>query len=202
MTAFTDTSQGKVRPRAVRLDRLPKTAAAELAAPFRDPRTGHFTAGNPGGRLRQVAALGKLEAESIFALSVDDVAPWLRGDLAKAQRHVQGLIDALPAQTDELVALCALEARCLLLANACVTQGARADVTPVEAREFREEARTWMRELRQFALTRKAIAQATPAADDDAAELRRRQQEFQRQLAERTATQEREARAAREEAIK
>ncbi|HEY0464996.1 MAG TPA: hypothetical protein VGC79_12335 [Polyangiaceae bacterium] len=57
------------------MSRLRTLAAAELAAPFRDPKTGHFTAGNPGGRLRQVAALDKLEAQSLLRLSADVVAP-------------------------------------------------------------------------------------------------------------------------------
>jgi hypothetical protein len=185
MSALVEMQKGKVRPRALRADRPPKSPAAVLAAPFRDPQTGHFTAGNPGGRLRQVAALARFEAESLLALTTEAVAPFLRPHLAKAQSHVQELIDALPAKSAELVALCALEAKCILLANACVTEGARAGLTADEAKAWRGESREWMREFRQFVLTRKAIARDTHAEDDDQADLRRRQAEYQRQLAER-----------------
>jgi hypothetical protein len=151
-------SKGKPRPRPVRTDRKPRTKAAELAAPFKDPRTGQFTAGNPGGRLRQVAALGKQEAESLLKLAPEAVAPFLRPHLAAAQDHAQELVDGLPAATAELVALAGDEAKARLMTSACLTEGARAECTPPEARAWREEARSWMREVRQVVLTRKAVA--------------------------------------------
>lgn len=150
-------SHGKPRTRPLRKDRMPKTAAAALAAPYRDPKTGRFGAGNPGGRLRQVAALARVTADSLLRLAVPDVAPWLRGHLQDAQRHAQALIDTLPSATDELVGLCADEARARLMATACLTEGARSECTPAQAREWREEARSWMREVRQIVLTRRAV---------------------------------------------
>lgn len=162
MTAFAETSQSKLRPRGLRKDRLPKSPAAEAAAPFKDPQNGRFTAGNPGGRLRQLAALARVTAGSLLKLESPEVAPWLRPHLLDAQRHVQALIDALPAATDELVALCADEARARLMISACTTEGAREQCDAKTAREWREEARLWMREARQIVLTRKAIAKDTP----------------------------------------
>lgn len=164
MTATTDKSHGKVRPRALRLDRYrPNTPATEAAAPYRDPSNGRFGAGNPGGRLRQMAALGKLEAESLLRLKPDAVAPWLRGHLGDAQRYVQGLVDGLPAKTSELLALCGDEAKARLLGNAALTEGSRDGVDAETAAAWRKEAREWMREARQTVLTRKAIARDTPA---------------------------------------
>lgn len=160
-------SQGKPRPRPLRKDRMPKSAAAELAAPFRDPKTGYFTAGNPGGRLRQVAALGKLEAESLLRLASDAVASFLRPHLSQAQDHAQALVNALPVASAELVALCGDEAKARLMASACLTEGAREECTPAEARAWREEARSWLREARQIVLTRKALARDIPPAPSD-----------------------------------
>lgn len=184
--ALVETSQGKPRPRPLRKDRMPKTPASAAAAPYRDPKTGKFGAGNPGGRLRQLAALARFEAESLLALAPDAVAPWLRPHLGKAQNHVQALVDALPAQTAELVALCALEAKSLLLANAAVTEGARTDTPPAVAKAWREEARAWMRELRQFALTRKAIARDVEPPDPAEQAMAQAKADFQRRLMEGT----------------
>lgn len=157
-----EVSHGKLRVRPLRADRMPKSAAAEAAAPYRDPRTGRFTAGNPGGRLRQLGALARVEAESLLRLLPADVAPWLRGHLADAQAHVQRLIDALPNPTDELVALCGDEAKARMLAAAALTEGSREGCDPATARAWREEARSWMREVRQVVLTRMAVARETP----------------------------------------
>jgi len=153
-----ETSHGKVRPRPARVDRLPRSPAAELAAPYRDPRTGRFGAGNPGGRLRQVAALGRAEAESLLRLPLESVAPWLRAHLQAAQQHAQALVDALPVASAELVALCGDEAKARLLANAALTEGARSGCSVDDARAWREEARAWLREARQSAITRKGLA--------------------------------------------
>jgi hypothetical protein len=164
MAKWVEVQQGKPRVRIPnRKDRLPKTPAAELAAPYRDPRNGRFGAGNPGGRLRQVAALARVTAESLLRLETAQVAPFLRGHLGDAQRHAQALVDVLPATTDELVALCADEARARLMANACVTEGSKAECTADEARAWREEARAWLREVRQIVMTRRAVAKETPA---------------------------------------
>lgn len=157
-----ENSHGKARPRTPRTDRLPRTAAAALAAPYRDPRTGRFGPGNPGARLRQVAALGRAEAESLLRLPADSVAPWLRPHLPDAQRHAQQLIDGLAVATPELVALCGDEAKARLLAAACLTEGARLDCDAETAAAWREESRAWMREARQSVLTRRGIAKETP----------------------------------------
>lgn len=157
-----ETQQGKLRPRVPRKDRLPRSQAAELAAPYRDPHTGRFGAGNPGGRLRQVAALGRAEAESLLRLPLESVAPWLRGHLQAAQQHAQALVDALPAASAELVALCGDEAKARLLANAALTEGARDGISTDDARAWREEARAWLKEARQTVLTRKGVARDTP----------------------------------------
>ena len=112
MTATTEVSHGKRRPRALRVGRVkPTSPAAALAAPFQDPVTKQFLPGNPGGKLKQAAALANVEAESLLRLPVDSVAPWLRGHLARAQGHVQKLVESLPAQTEELVGLCGDEAK-------------------------------------------------------------------------------------------
>lgn len=160
-------SHGKPRPRALRHDRQPKTPAAVAAAPFRDPKTGHFGAGNPGGRLRQLAAIGKAEAASLLRLPVESVAPWLRGHLRDAQEHAQRLVDALPLVTDELVALCGDEAKARLMSAAALTEGAREGCTVELAFQWRKEAREWMREARQIVLTRKAVARETPPQESD-----------------------------------
>ena len=177
VTATTDKSHGKVRPRVLRLDRYkPSTPASEAAAPYRDPSNGRFGAGNPGGRLRQIAALGKLEAESLLRLKPDAVAPWLRGQLADAQRYVQGLVDSLPVKTSELLALCGDEAKARLLANAALSEGSREGVGSETAAAWRKESREWMREARQTVLTRKAIARDTlPEAAENATERLRRE---------------------------
>lgn len=167
MPTYVETSHGKLRTRALRKDRAPKTQASELAAPYRDPSNGRFGAGNPGGRLRQVAALARVTAASLLKLESPQVAPWLRGHLLDAQQHVQALVDALPAPTDELVALCADEARARLMANACVTEGAKVECSATEARAWRDEARSWLREVRQITLTRKAVAKDTPKQKGD-----------------------------------
>jgi hypothetical protein len=143
---------------------MPRSAAAELAAPYRDPKTGRFGAGNPGARLRQVAALGRAEAESLLRLPVDEVAPWLRSHLETAQRHAQQLVDSLAVPTPELVALCGDEAKCRLLAAACLTEGSRVGCDPKSAAAWREESRAWLREARQCVLTRKGVARDTPKA--------------------------------------
>jgi hypothetical protein len=162
MAATTDVSHGKRRPRALRPDRMPKRPAAELAAPYRDPATGQFGPGNPGGRLRQLAAIAKAEAEGLLSLPMASVAPWLRPHLLAAQTHAQRLVDALLVPTDELVALCGDEAKARMLSNAALTEGAREDCPPDIAFAWRKEAREWMREARQVVLTRKAVARETP----------------------------------------
>lgn len=112
------------------------------------------------------------------------MASWLRAHLIAAQAHAQALVDSLPAATEELVGLCADEARARLMASACMTEGSREDCPPKVAREWREEARAWAREVRQTVLTRKAVARETPA-EDFASDLRQRQAAFQKQLSER-----------------
>jgi len=158
-------SHGKPRPRGLRHDRAPKTPAAVAAAPYRDPKTGHFGSGNPGGRLRQLAALGRAEAESLLRLPVESVAPWLRSHLADAQEHAQRLVDALPIVTDELVALCGDEAKARLMAGAALTEGARESCSSELAFEWRNEARAWMREARQVVLCRRAVIRDTSPAE-------------------------------------
>lgn len=138
------------------------SAAAALAAPHRDPSSGRFCPGNPGGRLRQVAALGREQAESLLRLAIDDVAPWLRPHLQAAQQHAQQLVDALAVTSPELVALCGDEAKARLLAAACLTEGSRVDCPRETSAEWREEARAWLREARQIALTRRGLARDTP----------------------------------------
>lgn len=185
----TEFSKGKRRVRPLRAGRPPSPAVAALAAPHRDPRTGQWRSGNPGGRLRQLKALEVTEAESLLALPIDQVAPWLRPHLGEAQEHVQELVDALGTSPPaELVALCADEARARLFARACATEGARLGCSPAEARAWREEARAWLRESRQIVLTRKAVERERADGGSDEDELRRRQAAFQRQLAERQRT--------------
>lgn len=188
-----ETSHGRLYPRTPRKDRLPKTPAAEAAAPHKDPATGRWLPGNPGSRLRQLAAIGRQEAESLLRLPVETVAPWLRAHLERAQRHAQELVDALPAHTAELVALCGDEAKARLMAAAALTEGAREDCPPPVAREWREEARAWMREVRQIVLTRKGLMRDVEPADtgDPHEELRRiheaeRRERERRQLAAKT----------------
>lgn len=170
-----ETSQGKPRPRPTRPDRAPSGALADLAGPVRDPQTGRWTPGNPGARLRMIAALGRAEAESLLRLDPASVAPWLRPHLADAQAHAQALVDALPVHSAELVALCGDEAKARLMAAAALTEGAREGTDSKEAAAWREEARGWMREARQVVLTRNAIARQTiPTRDeDDITRLRR-----------------------------
>ncbi len=167
MTALVETSHGKRRPRGIRPDRhRPSPTVAALAAPFQDPITKRFTAGNPGGKLKRLKALEVATAESLLRLDADKVAPWLRPHLDDAQEHAQGLISGLRVASDELVALCADEARARLFASACSTEGARLDCPAEDAREWRKEAREWIREARQVALTRKALERETqPEAD-------------------------------------
>lgn len=154
-------SHGKPCVRPLRADRAPRTVTAEMAAPFKDPSTGRFTAGNPGGRLRQAALIERLEAESLLRLPVASVAAWLKPHLQAAQAYAQGLVDSLPARTSELVALCGDEAKARLLANAALTEGAREGLSHAQAQAWREESRAWMREVRQVVLTRKAIEHRT-----------------------------------------
>ncbi|HEU4544637.1 MAG TPA: hypothetical protein VFR23_26155 [Jiangellaceae bacterium] len=171
MTTFVETQKGKLRPRAIRPDRPPSPAVSALAAPFKDPATGRFMAGNPGGRLRQLRALARVTAESLLRLEPDHVAPWLRPHLSEAQAHCQRLVDALPAKTDELLSLCGDEARAGMFSVACLSQGASDDCSPAEARAWRDEGRAWMREARQVVLTRKAIARDVPVDDGGEAAL-------------------------------
>ena len=146
---YAETSKGRRRPRLpIRPGRPPSPASAVGAAPVNDPVTGHFLPQNPGARLRQIAAIGRATAESLLRLPVDSVAPWLRPHLSAAQDHAQRLVDALPAQTEELIGLVGDLARCRLLAAACVTEGAREECTPDEGREWRDESRQWMKEAR------------------------------------------------------
>jgi len=162
MASFDEMSHGRRRPRAsIRRDRMPKSPAAELAAPYRDPSNGRFGAGNPGGRLRQVAALARVTAESLLRLESADVAPWLRGALLDGQKHVQGLIDALPVATEELTAIAADLARARLLAAACLSQGCREDTDPDAASKWRDESMKWTREARSLALTLRALSRDT-----------------------------------------
>jgi hypothetical protein len=173
--------QGKVRVRPARADRTPRTAAAALAAPYRDPQTGRWGPGNPGARLRQAAALGKAEAESLLRLPLESVAPWLRSHLQAAQAHAQQLVDALPVKSAELVALAGDEAKARLLANACMTEGSRVDCNAETSAAWREEARAWLREARQCALTRKGLARDIPTPPrDGAAEQRQLEAQFGR----------------------
>jgi hypothetical protein len=151
-----EVSHGKPRPRPARLDRPPTTDLAGLAGPVRNPEDGRFVAGNPGGRLRQFRALARAESESLLRLTTDQVAPWLRGHLADAQDHAQRLIDALPVQDEELLGLCADEARARLMSRAALAEGCRDGADPEIAREWRKESREWSREARQIFLTRKA----------------------------------------------
>lgn len=155
--------QGKLRPRPARADRLPRTPAAVAAAPHRDPKTGRWTPGNPGARLRQVVALGREVAGSLLRLEPDAVAPWLRPHLVAAQEHAQRLVDALPVKADELVALCGDEAKARLLGSAALAEGCRAGIDAETARAWREEARAWLKEARQCALTRKGLGRDLPA---------------------------------------
>ena len=85
-----------------RKDRLPKSPGAEAAAPFKVRRMVGSPPATQRGRLRQLAALARVTAGSLLKLESPEVAPWLRPHLLDAQRHVQALIDALPAATDEL----------------------------------------------------------------------------------------------------
>jgi hypothetical protein len=163
VTACTvEMQQGKRRPRVPRKDRTPTSPAAALAAPFKDPSNGQFTAGNPGGRMRQVAALAKVTAASLLRLPADSVAPWLRPHLIAAQDHTQALVDGLPVATDEVVGLCGDEGRARLFASACAAEGARADTDAETSRAWRQESREWAREVRQTLLTRKAVIRDTP----------------------------------------
>jgi len=164
-----EVSHGVPRPRPARLDKPPTTDLAALAGPVRDPENGQFVPGNPGGRLRQFKALAKAESESLLRLRPDEVIPWLRGHLQDAQEHAQRLMDALPTLDEELVGLCADEARARLMARAAMAEGCR-DGTPLEtAREWRKESREWSREARQVFLTRKAalrdLAEQPPTDD-------------------------------------
>ncbi len=159
-----ETSHGKLRPRRPRNDRTsgPKTPSAAAAAPYQDPATGRFTAGNPGGRLRQLAKVGRMEAESLLRLPVMSVAPWLRPHLHAAQHHAQALVDSLPSLSAELVELAGDEAKARLMASAALTEGAREDCPPDVAKEWRAEARAWFREVRQTVLTRRGVARDVP----------------------------------------
>lgn len=170
-----EVSQGKPRPRGTRPDRSPATPVADLAAPVRNPQTGRWSPGNPGARLRMIAALGKAEAESLLRLDPASVAPWLRPHVTEAQEHAQALVDALHVHTAELVALCGDEAKARLMAAAALSEGAREGTDPKTAAAWREESRAWMREARQIVLTRNAIARQTPAptGEDDISRLRR-----------------------------
>lgn len=171
MSSLVETSHGKRRPRPLRAGRPPSPAVSALAAPFRDPVTGYFTGGNPGGKLKQLAALARVTAESLLRLEPAHVAPWLRPHLSEAQAHCQRLVDALPAKTDELLSLCGDEARAGMFSVACLSEGAREGCTPDEAREWRKEGREWMREARQVVLTRKALARDIQPADGGEAGL-------------------------------
>lgn len=158
--------QGELRPRTPRADRMPKTPAAELAAPHRDPATGRWKQGNPGSRIRQLAALGRAEAQSLLRLAPDSVAPWLRSHLQSAQQHVQELVNAMgPRPPAELVALAGDEGKARLMANAALTEGSREGTDAKTAREWREEAMKWFREARQSALVRKGLARDMPPRD-------------------------------------
>lgn len=164
-SAAIEVQQGKPRVRGPRQDRLPTQALAALAAPVRDPVTGRWLAGNPGGRLRQAKALGRIEAESLLHLHPDAVAPWLRPHLVVAQEYVQRLVDRLgPAcDDDELVALAGDVGKARLMAGACMTEGAKTECSPGEASAWREEARAWMREVRQSVLLFRAAKREAQA---------------------------------------
>jgi hypothetical protein len=175
MSALVDISHGRPRPRPGRRDRQkPSPDVAALAAPHQDPKTGRWLAGNPGARLRQLKRLADVEAASLLALRSDDVAPWLRPHLSRAQDHVQSLVDGLgEMQRDdaELVSMCGDEGKARLMLNAALTEGARVGCSAAEARRWREEARAWLREVRQVVLTRKAVQREVAAHPPDAGKL-------------------------------
>jgi hypothetical protein len=191
VASWTEQSHGRHRVRsAIRRDRPPKNPTAVAAAPVNDPVTGRFVPENPGGRLRQLAAIAKATSESLLRLPVDSVASWLRPHLKAAQDHAQRLCDALPAPTEELIGLVGDLARARLMATAAVTEGAREECDPATAAEWRSEARAWMKEARALTLTLRAIAKDTASDDNnEQADLRRRQAEFQHQLAQRQLTE-------------
>jgi hypothetical protein len=77
-------------------------------------------------------------------------------------------MDALPTLDEELVGLCADEARARLMARAALAQGCHGECPPDVAAAWRKESREWSREVRQIFLTRKhALRDIDPADRSD-----------------------------------
>jgi hypothetical protein len=169
-----ENSEGELRPQNYRPDELPTPPVAALAAPIRDPHSGQFVPGNPGGRLRQLKALSEARAGELIALDPAKVAPWLRPHVAAAQDHARALVAELVVQSERLNALVLDFARVRFLAQAALAEGAREDCDPETSAKWREEALRWLREVRQLTLTVTGLEREEarlraiqPGADDD-----------------------------------
>ncbi len=189
MSAFDEMSHGRRRPRAsIRRDRPPKSLVSVIAGRLNDPKTGRFVPENDGARYRQERALARHTAESILRLPVSEVAGWLKPHLSAAQAHCQALCDLLPVYSEELLGLCGDLARARLFATACASEGSREGTDPKLSREWLTESHRWVKEARAISLTLRSLSRDTqPEANDEQADLRRRQAAFQAELARRQA---------------
>lgn len=169
-------SHGKLRVRAT-ADRLPEPPASGLAAPDRDPTTGQFQPGNTASRRRKIKRLAK----SLPWLKPADAEEWLRPFLVAAKSHAVDLL-ADVADHGPVVAGVAEElALARVVARALIAEGARKGGDP----KALNDARQWMREARQFALTLSHLVRGHDGGNlEDEDDVAARRRAFQRQLAE------------------
>ncbi len=149
-------SHGKRRPRAPRPGEHAEIRNAVLAAPLRDPVTGHFLRGNKAGRLRTLKSLGTLAT-----LDPAACAAWVRPYVELVQVEASALVEETGAEESESLkgfAVAAADAHAMYRALMAI---ALAPDTPADkATEARSEARAWLKEHRQSLLSLRAEARA------------------------------------------
>ena len=91
-----ESSHGKRRPRAPRPGEHAEIRNAVLAAPLRDPATGHFLPGNKAGRLRTLKSLGTLAT-----LDPTQCAAWVRPYVELVQMEASALVEESGAEDSE-----------------------------------------------------------------------------------------------------
>jgi hypothetical protein len=143
-------SHGKSRAEAPRARDLPATPNAVHTVPDRDPHSGRFTAGNAASRRRTLKRAGK----QLAFLSPDKLAPWAQPYAEAAREHAGDLLADLGMVGPMASPLAEELASARLVYRALLALGLAGDIAALA------EARQWLREARQTAITLEALARA------------------------------------------
>lgn len=148
-------SHGRSGPENFRPDELgtppPKTGET---VPERDGETGRFKPGNRAARRRRL----KQAAGRLGAMDPDKCESWLRPFVVEAKAHAAKLLADIEYQTEELSAVVVELAEARAMRAALMRLGSEGDL------EARQEARHWLREVRQHAIALRGLINQEHAA--------------------------------------